>query len=47
MSKIKKIIDERETQKEKKNKEDGSYNERVRDKWFNQAFRVRFSPINM
>ena len=43
MSEKIKIIDERETQKKKekqetqekiKNKRDGSYSERVRDKWF-------------
>ena len=36
MSEIMKIIDERETQKKKErgSKGDGSYSERVRNKWF-------------
>ena len=54
MSKTIKIKDERETQKQKQktnkqtkkqNKVDGSYSERVRDKWFCWAF--KFSPTNM
>ena len=51
MSKIIKIIDERETQKEmkiiiiikkKQNKGDGSHSERVRNKWFCWAFKLGF-----
>ena len=55
MSKIRKIIDERETQtkkinkekKKKKNRGDGSYSKTVRDKWFCWAFKLGFCPINM
>ena len=57
MSKIKKIIDERETQKqnktkkhqqknkEKQNREDGSYCKRVWDKWFCWAFKLGFLQL--
>ena len=47
MSKIMKIIDERETQKKKKkkNKGDGSYSERVRSKWFCWAFKLGFFQL--
>ena len=45
-----KIIDERETQnkqtnKQKKNMGDGSYSERVRDKWFCWAFKLGFLQL--
>ena len=42
---IKKIIDERETQKNKDKKEkkgDASYSERVRGKWFYCVFKLGF-----
>ena len=48
MPKIIKIADERQTQKQqqqqkkKQNKGDGSYSERVRDKWFYWAFKFGF-----
>ena len=53
MSKIIKIKDERETQKQKQkqhtkkkqNKGDGSYNKRVRDKWFCWAFKLGFLEL--
>ena len=48
MSKIIKIIDQRETQKQnktKKKKGGGSYSERVRDKWFCWAFKLGFLQI--
>ena len=47
MSKIMKITDERETQKEKKKKnhKDGSYNKKVRDKWFCWAFKLGFLQL--
>ena len=40
-----KIIDERETQRKKKNQGDGSYSERVRDKWFCWAFKLGFRQL--
>ena len=42
-----KIIDERETQKKKRKqkKGDGSYSERVRDKWFCWAFKLGFLQL--
>ena len=48
MSKIIKIIDQRETQKQnktKKKKGGGSYSERVRDKWFCWAFKLGFLQL--
>ena len=50
MSKIIKIIDERDTkkhkkEKEKKNKVEGSYNERVTDKSFGWAFKLGFIQV--
>ena len=50
MSKIMKIIDERETHAEKKaktekNKRDKSYSERVRAKWFCCAFKLGFLQL--
>ena len=46
MSKIMKIIDERETQKKrKKNKGDRGCSERVRDKWFCWAFKLGFLQL--
>ena len=47
MSKIMKITDERETQKEKKKKnhKDGSYNKKVRHKWFCWAFKLGFLQL--
>ena len=49
MSKIIKIIDGRETQKQNKaksrNKRDGGYSERVRDKWFCWAFKLDFLQL--
>ena len=39
-------MDERETQKKKqKNKGDGSYNEKVRDKWFCWTFKLGFLQL--
>ena len=49
MPKIIKTMDARETQKQKQqkkqNKEDGSYSERVRDKWFCGAFKLVFLQL--
>ena len=47
MSEIMKIIDERETQKKKErgSKGDGSYSERVRNKWFCSAFKSGFLQL--
>ena len=49
MPNIIKTIDGRETQKQKqqkkKKKEDGSYSERVRDKWFCWAFKLVFLQL--
>ena len=48
MSKIIKIIDERETQrkkKEKKNQWKGSFSERVRDERFYWVFKLGFLPV--
>ena len=42
------VIDERKTQKKKtrkKNKRDGSYSKRVRDKWFCWAFKLGFLQV--
>ena len=39
-----KIMDERERQR-KKNKRDGSYSERVGDKWFYWAFKLGFLQL--
>ena len=41
-----KIIDERETQRKKKNQEDGSYSEKVRDKWFCWVFKLGFLQLS-
>ena len=51
MSEIMKIIDERETQKQKKyqrqkvTRGDRSYSERVRAKWFSCAFKLGFLQL--
>ena len=47
MSETMKIIDEKETQKKKKKKSrrDGSYSNRVRDKWFGWVFKFGFHQL--